>query len=591
MLKKFLALASLVAALLGPGLAVAAGSLPPVPTSPAAVLLDEPRFDSIGINRIPQGVVSALAQDRAGFLWVGTSAGLMRYDGYSLRLQGADDKSLSNQGIGFIRVLLAARDGALWIGTESDGLGRYDPATEGVSFFREGMKAAAGGELASDARRRPGPAPTVRALAEDSDGAVWVGSVGGGLDRFDPATGRFSHFRHSSAAGSLPDDRVQALLVDRQGDLWVGTWAGLSRLAKGSQVFEPVFSTPPTVGAGANLAGRIVLTLFEASDGRIWVGTQQGELAVIDPAALGRDAHAARLLPSESAGSAAPVYSLAEPSKGQIWVGRASGIELRDGRGDGGIERRLRHDPRRRSGLAGDEVRALLVDRAGWLWVGGFGVGLQRHNAGNQSIGQRAEDVAADSPLAESNVRSLVQLDNGEIWAGTNAKGIAVMDAQLRLIGSIRPGADNADGLTAASRASRTRRIGALAQTATGSVWAGMDSMLYEYSRDRRLLRSVPTAAGSTRRLLMAADGSLWVGTQDGLYRLAPGASALSRINRAEGRSSPATSTHWSRQPTAAFGSVPKRGFSACPPVRPSLSRCRSTMWPGKTACRRWWAC
>ena len=458
----------------------------------------------------------------------------MRYDGYSLRLQGADDRAERTQGLGFVRVLLAARDGRLWIGTESDGLASYDPATDRVSFFREGMGGANSAKTAADVHRQKGPAPTVRALAEDADGAVWVGSVGGGLDRFDPASGRFTHFRHGSEPGSLPDDRVQALMVDRQGTLWVGTWAGLSRKVKGSDKFEPVFST---AGAQPNLAKRIVLALFEASDGRVWAGTQQGDLAVINPALLGvgNDDAAAALLPQAAPAAAAPVYSLAEPSSGQVWIGRANGIELRDGRGDGHVQLRLRHDPRKRAGLAGNEVRALLLDRAGWLWVGGFGVGLQRHNAGNQSIGQRAEDDMADSPLAESNVRSLQQLDNGEIWAGTNSDGVAVMDAQLRLIGTVWPGAAEPAPL-ASSRRSQSSRIGALTQAPGGSVWIGADSMLYEYSRERRLLRSLPTAAGSTRRLLVAADGSLWVGTQDGLFRLAPGAAALARVNRADGK-------------------------------------------------------
>ncbi|CAN5159973.1 ligand-binding sensor domain-containing diguanylate cyclase [soil metagenome] len=534
MLEKTLVLAFMLAGLLRADPARSA-ALPTLPV-PAEARLNELRFDAIGVNQIPQGLVSALAQDRAGFLWIGTNAGLMRYDGYSLRLQGGGESAEGTQGLGFIRVLLAARDGRLWIGTESDGLASYDPATERVSFFREGMGGANSAKVAADVHRQKGPAPTVRALAEDADGAVWVGSVGGGLDRFDPASGRFTHFRHSSEAGSLPDDRVQALMVDRQGTLWVGTWAGLSRRVKGSERFEPVFSAP---GATPNLARRIVLALFEAADGRVWAGTQQGDLAVIHPALLGgSDAAAAQLLPQAAQAAAAPVYTLAEPSSGQIWVGRATGIELRDGRGDGHVQLRLHHDPRKRAGLAGNEVRALLLDRAGWLWVGGFGVGLQRHNAGNQSIGQRADDEIADSPLAESNVRSLLQLDNGEIWAGTNSDGVAVMDAQLRLIGTVWPGVADAAPLPSRRRGwiSQSSRIGALTQAPGGSVWIGADSMLYEYSRERRLLRSLPTAAGSTRRLLVASDGGLWVGTQDGLFHLAPGANSLLRVKRADGR-------------------------------------------------------
>jgi hypothetical protein len=93
--------------------------------------------------------------------------------------------------------------------------------------------------------------PTIRALAEDAAGGIWVGSEGGGLDRFDPGSGNFAHYRHSPQPGSLPDNRVQALLIDRQGTLWVGTWAGLSRRRPGSDRFEPVFSAP---GAGATIS-------------------------------------------------------------------------------------------------------------------------------------------------------------------------------------------------------------------------------------------------------------------------------------------------------------------------------------------------
>ncbi|HCZ15158.1 MAG TPA: hypothetical protein DHV85_11295 [Candidatus Accumulibacter sp.] len=110
---------------------------------------------------------------------------------------------------------------------------------------------------------------------------IWIGSEGGGLERFDPRSGSFSRHRNSQTAGSLPDDRVQALLLDRQGALWVGTWAGLSRLQPGSDHFEPVFSNAAANG-GASLAGRIVQALFEASDGNIWAASHKGGVAVLD---------------------------------------------------------------------------------------------------------------------------------------------------------------------------------------------------------------------------------------------------------------------------------------------------------------------
>lgn len=501
----------------------------PQGTPTAQNALAEPRFESVGFGVIPRGVVPAMAQDRDGFLWVATGDGLVRFDGYHFRPQERESRDPAARNLGWIRALLPGRDGRLWIGTESDGLAVYDPASEHASLYPS--------HGTNERGTTSGTAPTIRALAEDHDGGIWVGSVGGGLDRFDPASASVTHHRHSSQAGSLPDDRVQALLVDRQGTLWVGTWAGLSRRQLGSDHFEPVFSNNADKD-GASLSGHIVQALFEASDGRIWVGTQQGDLAVIDPAT------AQGLMLAHTVGPAAAsqgaVSSFVEAPGGPVWVGRASGIELYNVR-NAGLLQRLQNDPRKSAGLAGNEVTTLVLDRAGWIWVGGLGLGLQRHNTNNRSIWLRGADPQPGSPLEEANVRSVLQLDNGDIWAGTHAGGVAVMDKQLRVTGAVRllPQAQ-VQALGQAGQARReappTNRVEAMAQAHDGSVWLGADSGLYQFSRERRQLRILRHGAGLTRRLLAGSTGSLWVGTQDGLYQLSPGAASLVRVTQQGGQ-------------------------------------------------------
>ena len=138
--------------------------------------LAAPRFESVGVGVIPRDVVPTLAQDKAGFLWVATGDGLVRYDGYRFRPLERDSAEPTRRNLGWIRALLPAKDGRLWIGTETDGLSVYDPKQERVTDFG----------LGDDAKWAV--APTVRALAEDPDGSIWVGSLGGGLARFDPAS-------------------------------------------------------------------------------------------------------------------------------------------------------------------------------------------------------------------------------------------------------------------------------------------------------------------------------------------------------------------------------------------------------------------
>ena len=481
--------------------------------------LFEPRFESVGVGIIPRYVVPTVAQDRAGFLWIATGDGLVRFDGYRFRPQERKTADPAARNLGWIRALLAGRDGRLWIGTESDGLTVYDPASETVTSFTGGSN------------DNGGVMPTIRALVEDSAGGIWVGSEGGGLDRFDPRSGSFSHHRQSTQPGGLPDDRVQALLIDRQGTLWVGTWAGLSRRQPGSDHFEPVFSGK-TARGGASLAGRIVQALFEASDGRIWVGTQQGDLAVVDPAT----ATGQLLEQAPGVANRGAVSSLVEAG-GQMWVGRSSGIELYDPR-RGCLVQRLQHDLRKPAGLAGNEVTLLMRDHAGLIWVGGLGLGLQRHDPTNRSIWLRGADTQPGSPLSSPDVRSLLQLDNGEIWAASHKGGVAVLDRQLRVTGAVSPQAPEPARLAvhASGQSQPLVRVEEMLQARDGTIWLGVDSRIYQFSRERRQLRSLPHRGGVTRRFLESTDGSLWVATQDGLYCLRPGTGEVVRINQQEGK-------------------------------------------------------
>jgi diguanylate cyclase (GGDEF)-like protein len=464
----------------------------------AAHGLPEPRFESVGVGSIPRGVVATMAQDRAGFLWIATGDGLVRYDGYRFRPQGREAAAPAERNLGWVRALLAARDGSLWIGTETDGLGHYDPHSDRVSLRRSDG-------LASDGRPKPPALPTIRALAEDRDGAIWVGSMGGGLQRYEPASARFQQFSPGDAPGSLPDDRVLALLVDRQGTLWVGSWTGLSRKRAGSSVFEPVpFAAAPR--------GRQVQALLEAEDGRIWAGTQQGGLVVVDPA----DGQA-RPLDSAALGA---VSSFVQAPGGPVWVGRAAGLSLYDAQ-SGRLLQTLRHDPGKPSGLRGVEVTGLLLDHAGWIWVSGYGLGLQRHNPGNRSMWVRGADNQPGSPLADADVRSLLQLREGGVLAASHVGPVALLDEQLRVRRAVESGLG---------------RVSAMAQAGDGSVWMAGDGQLSQLDRKLRPLRLLAHGGGPARRLLAGMDGSLWLSADDGLYRLAPGAAALQRVGLADGQ-------------------------------------------------------
>ncbi len=505
----------------------------------------------MGVEAIPRAVVNGLAQDRTGFLWVATGDGLVRFDGYRFSPKERDDAAPADRNLGWIHALLPTRDGRLWMGTEAQGLARHDPASDRIDIFPP---------AASTARAQP----LVHALAEGADGTVWVGLDGGGLKEAPPGGGPVLQHRAGPGPGELPDDRVLALLVCRDGHLWVGTSAGLVRRPRGGTAFEPVFgNTLPS------LQERAVQALFQASDGQLWVGTRQGDLARVDPVSgrgqwltppagsLGRQAGAP---PRAGAVTGFAEPGALEPVPRRVWVARSTGIDLH-GADDGRPLKALRHDPSDPHSLGANHVTALLVDRVGWVWVGSLGGGLQRHNPHPTALTLRGGDADPGSPFHQPSAHSLLVLNSPqqgeEVWVGTHDAGVVVLDSALQWRSELRPllmstplgqtfddvlppgglrslpavrGAAGALPGRQAPPGSPLPRVEALAQAPDGGVWLASDAWLQQFDRQRRPLRQLWHGAGVTHQLRVGRDGTLWAATQGGLYRWRPGQTSLQAL-------------------------------------------------------------
>jgi ligand-binding sensor domain-containing protein/signal transduction histidine kinase len=161
--------------------------------------------------------VISICEDRSGYLWVGTySHGLFRFDQRTRlfkRFQSnpADPHSLSNN---IVPRLLVDHNGTLWAATY-DGLDRFDAATSSFTTYRDASQ---------------GVHPNYLDLVEDPKGFLWLGTESSGLLRFEPATGQFTVYQHDTdRPGTLSDTRVNSIHFDRSGTMWIGTQDGLNR--------------------------------------------------------------------------------------------------------------------------------------------------------------------------------------------------------------------------------------------------------------------------------------------------------------------------------------------------------------------------
>jgi ligand-binding sensor domain-containing protein len=483
-------------------LAGMAASTAPTPNFPST----EPEFETLrDAENVDNRPITALAQDGRGLIWIGTQTGLVRYDGYRFRKfvhKATDPFSLAGD---FVTALTLAKDGRLWVGTASDGISVFDPASERFETFRHDEKvpdSVAGGRI--------------RALLADARGQIWI-ATDQGLDCLSLGSRSFIHFRHSTDPHSLLDDKVHSLLQDKAGRLWVGS-SGLQRLSPDGKRFETV------------IVDREVRTLFEAQDGKLWLGTREHGAAWLDASQqVYLQVHLqVHWLPLAQQGSPR-IIAIAQVKTDQIWLASHGGGMIVLAASDGQVLQTLRHDTQLASSLALDTVSSLLLDRAGWLWVGTSGAGLQRMNTNNSLLSKLRHSAKRPNGLSHPDVMSVLELADGRLAFGSKGNGIDLFDRQRGLIGGYRTSQQQPGALPDAN-------IYALAQTADGSLWAG--------TQKAGLVRQMPGSSAwvvvpglpdqQVRKLLVGRDGSLWVGTDRGVARWQPGARPAQPLGRVE---------------------------------------------------------
>ena len=438
---------------------------------------------------LPHNFVQAIAQDRDGYLWIGTWAGAARFNGRDFRL--FDEHSMPGIPLVGVRRIVRDTDGALLFGTSQHGVMRLD---NGV-WSRVEPTVTRGLRVVS--------------LARASDGSLWIGTDRS-IWRLQP-----DGSIEDMADRGLPQGNVLALLDLGDDGMLVGNdygvfqWRGdrFENLGRQHQVEEaPVRamlrrrdgSLAVAGNAGVFLIqgkGRAQQVLFqqsesllEDSDGSLWIGVSAGGLVrytegraeAIDGTQgfLGRNSQA-----------------LLEDREGLLWVGTTNGLFRVNDAPAFGLDARR--------GLADNYPRAILRGDDGVMYVG--------HSRGmDRWTGDRFEPVALDSE--ESSVLALGKAHDGGLWLGTYDRGV------LHLPPGRGMHAAPIEGMASLP----SRHIRAVHETADGSLWIGTTAGLVRRHPDGRMERitDLPGQPDSfIHGIIPAGDGGLWIALGNGLMR------------------------------------------------------------------------
>jgi signal transduction histidine kinase/ligand-binding sensor domain-containing protein/CheY-like chemotaxis protein len=449
---------------------------------------------------LSQNAVQAIVQDSRGFMWFGTKDGLNRYDGYQFvvfRHDTFDSTAISDSEIS---ALLEDKAGRLWVGTRGGGLSRFDRARERFDRFPSGP-------------RRP-----ITALAEDQDG-LWVGTDGEGLFRLGH-NGSFTRVVHDSASpNSLSDDRINALAVDKRGELWVGTEAGLDRLDRttsGPLRFMRYRSGP---GLPTGLIDSSITALHEDARGRLWIGSIPG-VSMLD-SARSRITHFYHRYRTFRYGWG-EALDLQVDGTGLVWVATSSELMRLDPAT--GAYRYFMHDQLDPQGINSNLPTTIYRDRSDVLWIGTNGYGLNLHDPKANRFGlfrrpaafpgQRPSRQAGFSvyTLFEDAART-IWIDAGLLYRWNRATGA---------LATFETSNDRPDDFG-------NTRVWGMVEDPPGVLWVGGDRGLFRHevaTGRAQLYRHDPADLGGLKEQVVYdvfrdRDGTLWTVTENYLARLA----------------------------------------------------------------------
>jgi signal transduction histidine kinase/CheY-like chemotaxis protein/ligand-binding sensor domain-containing protein len=366
-------------------------------------------FDHLGTeNGLSELSSNCLLQDSRGFIWIGTADGLNRYDGYKFKIFRNDAKDTASIGNNYIQDILEDKNGNIWVGTIGGGLNKYDRSTNRFHHYLHDEKDK--NSLSSD---------FVSKLALDASGKIWVATQKDGLNLFDPATGKSKRYMHTGNPVSIADNEIANVYKDHNNNIWVGlVKSGLSLYDRKNNSFTNFKSDQADKGS---LSGDKVTTIFEDSHNRIWIGTQGTGLNMYDS----RTGRFRRFMnePGNSktlAGNS--ILSIAEDEAHNLWIGTENnGLSVYYPEWEQFSN--YQHDDVDNSTLGGNSVDVIMKDRSGNMWLGIFGAGINLYKK-NKSDFIHYKHNSSPNSLSNNFVLSLFEDKDYNIWIGTDGGGL-----------------------------------------------------------------------------------------------------------------------------------------------------------------------
>jgi signal transduction histidine kinase/ligand-binding sensor domain-containing protein/CheY-like chemotaxis protein len=463
---------------------------------------------------LSHGDIFCFYQDHDGYIWIGTSDGLNKFDGIGFTVYKFDINDPNSLSSSLVHAIYEDKEHNLWIGL-LNGICRYNrdfdnferieyPGPQGRKFNnhvqiiyedsnnnlwigtdygifildRDKKKFTA----CFDDQCNKEDTGDCNEIVEDKNGNIWIALYGGGLIRYNLKTKEFIRYTSRHPGMPLKEDYILSLMVDDRNNIWIGY------STKGIQVIneknETIASYENNPKDPYSLNNNIIFSMIRALDNKILIGTDGGGIDVLDQ-----------------------------------------------------VSKRFTHNTVSESGfsLLSNTVQDVYVDRDGIIWTGCWGGGVSFYDKRFDRFTLYKQGKKDDYSLSGTSVTSFTQDLNGNIWVSTDGGGINFFNRQKRNFFHYRHDDQNMNSLT-------NNKVLALQADKKGGLWAGMWQGGLNYFKiegnNLRLVKKYdfldPNDPNSNCvfNIYLSPSGELWIGNYtSGIYKFDPAKETFIHLN------------------------------------------------------------
>jgi signal transduction histidine kinase/ligand-binding sensor domain-containing protein/DNA-binding response OmpR family regulator len=363
---------------------------------------DDPK--SLGNNTVISIVESNFSNNNV--LWITSFNGLEQLDLATNQFthyqhNPSNPKSLSDNNL---HSMYKDRTGIIWIGTWGGGINKFSPERQKFAHYTH--KPGDSNDLSNN---------YVNSITESEcyePNVFWIGTKNGGLNKYSRDTGKFTHYRHDPEnPNSLSDDLVIVTLESHfQGrdELWIGTYSGLDKFDLNTKKFTRYQHNPDDT---YSISNNIIRSIYEDKTGTLWIGTRNGGLNKFDRTSGEFNSH--RYFIGE-------VLSIIEDDTGTLWAGTDQGLFLYNSDTDDFSN--YNHDPNNPYSLSHNSVLSIYEDKSSGLWVG-TSDGLNLYDRETKKFAR----YKVKDGLPNNVINGILEDDHGNLWLSTN-HGLSAFD-------------------------------------------------------------------------------------------------------------------------------------------------------------------